>query len=535
MTLPKNLSSFLLLPALVLTILSTGCQGNGETTSHQEFARLNLSSEPPSLDPRTAMDQTSAVILKMLFEGLTRLTPEGTPEPALAEKITLSNDGLTYTFHLRDSRWWDGEPVTAYDFQESWASLLDPAFASDFAYKLFLIKNGRAVKEGKLPLTALGVKVLDEKTLEVTLDHPTPYFLELLSTFFYFAAPRHIFKTYPRWAVEAGAHYVGNGPFKLVSWKHHNEIVVEKNPTYWDAEHVRLKGISLSMVEDASTELSLFEKGELDWAGKPLSISLPFDAIERLKKEGKLLTGPRAGVYMYLFNTLKQPFNSVSMRKALAYAIHRQAIIDNIVQTPEIAATSLIPPEIGFPFHSYFADGNLEEARQLFKEALEELHLTAEQLPLISLSYNTSEGHHKIAQAIQQQWFDAFGFRVALNNAEWKVYLDKINSGDYDMARLTWAAEVHDPLTFFEVFQQSHHHSGGWKNPSYDHLIEQSNLTSDPEERKRFLLKAEEILMEEMPFIPIYFNSMSYVKNPRLKGVAMTGLGNIDFRWAYFE
>ena len=290
------------------------------------------------------------------------------------------------------------------------------------------------------------------------------------------------------------------------------------------------------MVEDQNTELGMFEEGELDWAGSPFSLGLPTDAIPTLKASGKLTTVPLEVIYIYIFNTKKVPFTNAKVRQAFSYAIDRGAIVSHILQANQTPALGLVPPQMALQKEPYFNDHDLAKAQQLFQEGLKELGLTVDELPKITISYNTSEGHHKIAQAIQQQWSEAFHVPIYLENLEWKVYLDKISSRDFIIARMGWTAEYNDPITFLELFKDSNaQNNTNWVNSEYSSLLSQANYEEDLEKRNQLLHQAEKILMDEMPIIPIYFYTGSFLQNPRLKGVYISPSSGEDLKWAYFE
>lgn len=526
-----------LLSLLLVPFLFVSCGKKESAGPEAQTLRLNIYTEPPTLDPDRATDSTSGLILDLLFEGLTRFDGDDQVVPGVAEKIEISPDGKTYTFTLRDSRWSNGTPVTAHDFEYGWKRALNPQFPGDYAYQMYVIKNGKQVKTGELPIDALGIRVKDDKTLVVELETPTPYFLQLLPLPPFFPIYQAIAQQDPNWAYEAGPHYVSNGPFQLENWKHHNEIVLVQNPHYWEAQSVKLKKILLTMVEDANTELSLFERGDIDWTGSPISIGIPTDAIAYLQKNGQLESTPQASLYFFIFNTSKWPYSNINLRKALAYAVDRGSIVENITQSGQLPATRLLPSLMGLKTESYFQDGNIKEAQRLFEKALAELHLTREQLPPLTLSYNTSEGHHKIAQAIQQQWKEALGVNVHLENAEWKVYLDNLQQKNFEVGRLGWIAPYKDPMAFLEIFESADNpmNRTGWSHPRYTALLQKARQTLDPDQRKEWLLEAEALLMNEMPFIPLYFHTANYMKNPKLKGVHVSPMSHIDFKHAYFE
>ncbi|NRS19849.1 peptide ABC transporter substrate-binding protein [Brevibacillus sp. HB1.4B] len=498
-----------------------------------QVLRWNLHSEPPTGDPGLAEDTTSAAIVKAVFDGLTRIGPSGKPEEAVAEKIEVSSDMKTYTFKLRDSKWSNGEPVTAHDFEYAWKRALDPKTASNYAYQLYYIKNAEKANKGTGSLEDVGVKALDDKTLQVELTNPTPFFLELTAFQTYFPVNKKVVETDEKWSGEAKTH-VGNGPFKMESWEHKSKMVLVKSDNYWDKDSVKLDKIEFSMVEDENTELSMFENGEIDWAGSPLS-SLPTDAMPALKDSGKLQVKPVGATYWYKFNTEKPPFNNVKIRKAFAYGINRQILIDNVLQANQQPAMAAVPPTMGLNTGGYFKDNDQETAKKLLEEGMKELGIS--KLPPIKLSYNTSEGHKKIAEAIQDQWRQNLGAEVKLENQEWKVYLETMHEGNYQVGRLGWSGDFNDPINFLELFKEK---DGGnndtrWENPKFKELLNQSATESDPEKRKVILREAEQIMMDEMPIMPIYFYTHTWVKNDKVKGIFQDGLGAIDWKWASIE
>jgi oligopeptide transport system substrate-binding protein len=453
--------------------------------------------------------------------------------PAAAEKIEVSSDKKRYTFTLRDALWSDGTKVTAYDFEKTWKTILDPAFPCEFASDLYIIKNGNAVKSMRCSVEEVGVKALDEKTLQVDLEHPTPYFLAVLATHSFFATPNHITGAYPHWTDE---HYIGNGPFVMKEWKHHDTILLEKNTQYWDRDTTKLERVTLTLVEDETTELTMYENGELDWAGYPLS-NLPTEALPTLEKKGNLHNFDIAGTYYYVFNTKEFPFTNVNLRKAFSLAINRQSIIDNVTQMKQKPAMGMVPPMMWKDPHPYFKDHDVQEARRLFALGLKELGITAEELPELTLSYNTMIGHHKIAQAIQEQWNEAFGVRVKLENKEWKVFLDELRHHKFQIARLGGLANINDPTTFLDYYRylsSSNNHSQ-WNNPKFSELLEQADLTTDESQRTALLQQAEKILISEMPIAPIYFYTGVYLRKPYVKGIHLTELNELDLKWAYVE
>ncbi|MFM1652795.1 peptide ABC transporter substrate-binding protein [Brevibacillus sp. B_LB10_24] len=506
---------------------------SAETPKGEQVLRMNLHAEPPTADPGLSEDNISGAVIRAVFDGLTRLDKNAKPIEGVAEKIDISDDKLTYTFHLRDSKWSNGDPVTAHDFEFAWKRVLDPATAAPYAYQLYYVKGAEAYSKGKGSRDDVGVKALDDKTLQVTLEHPTPYFLELTAFYTYSPVPKKVVEANKNWANEAST-IVGNGPFKMESWDHKNQMTLVKNDSYWDKDAVKLDKIKFSMIEDENTELSMFQQGDFDWAGKPLS-SLPTDSIPHLKDEGILQSVPLAAVYWYKFNTEKPPFNNAKIRKAFAYAINRQEIIDNITQTGEVPATGAVPTTMTIKPDGYFKDNDAATAKKLLDEGMSELGIT--KLPPITLSYNTNEAHQKIAQAVQDQWKKNLDVDVTIQNQEWKVYISTLHSGDYQIGRMGWLGDFNDPINFLELFKEKDNGTNdtNWENPKYKDLLNKALVEPDTEKRKQLLIDAEQILMDEMPIAPVYFQTDAWVQNPKLKDVTVDVLGNIDFKNAYFE
>ena len=532
---------------LVLGAALAGCGGAGneaakpadnnasqgattENAAGPKVLKLNLHSEPPTADPGIAEDTTSSTIITATFEGLTRVGKDNKVHEAAAESYTVSEDGKKYTFKIRDNKWSNGDAVTAKDFEFAWKRALDPKTASNYAYQLYYVKGAEAYNKGTGKVEDVGVKAVDDKTLEVELNNPTPFFLELVAFKTYFPVNQKVVEGNEKWAMDAKT-IVGNGPFKMETWEHKSKLVVVKNDNYWDKDNVKLDKIEFSMVEDENTELSMFENGELDWAGSPTS-ALPTDAIPALKESGKMTTQPIAGTYFYRFNTEKAPFNNAKIRKAFAYAIDRQGLIDNILQAGQLPATGYIPMSMALNKDGYFKDKDLEAAKKMLEEGMKEAGIS--KFPAITLSYNTSEGHKKIAEAIQDQWKKNLGVDVKLENKEWKVYLDDVHQGKYQVARAGWLGDFNDPINFLELYKDKKggNNDTNWENPKYKELLNQSALEQDPAKRSAILAEAEQILMDEMPIMPIYFYTQSWVQNEKVTGVIVDGLGNVDYKYA---
>jgi oligopeptide transport system substrate-binding protein len=535
-TFPTHCLRYSLLSLLMFTFCLK--QQVGERTS---VLRLNICTEPPTLDPRKAGDATSLNVLLGLFEGLTRIAPDHQPHPALAEKIEISEDGCTYIFRLREAYWSNGERITSEDFFQSWKTILNPSFPSPLANKFYIIKKAKAIKENTLPVDHLGVQAPSPDTLIVHLNHPAPYFLELTSFPIFFAVYRgNLSENQKDWAEDAGSNYIVSGPFSLKTWEHETEIQLVKNPYYWDSDSVLMNTILLSMIDDHTTEFYLFEREELDWCGSPLS-SLPTDFIPFLKNEGGLHSYGVSAVYYYKLNIDRFPCNNRNIRKALGYSIRRKDIIQHILQSDQSPATGMIPPTTGWPNpSSFFMDASENLAKEYFQKGMEELGLSLENFPTLVLSFNKNHEHQKIAEVIQQQWKENLGIEVELENCDWKSFLSKIGMRDYQIARSPWICDFSDPTAFLEPFKFKDDSLGfsngtGWENSEYIFLLDKATFVSEEKKRKELLQRAEKILIEEMPVIPLYFIVYHYLKKPYVHDIYLSPLGMMDLKYARLE
>lgn len=523
--------------AFLLSLLCFGCQckvpPSGKKEASKQEISINIETEPKTLDPRKVRSLTDINLVQTFMDGLMRVGKNGTTEKAIAETYKVSDDMKTYEFHLKDARWSNGDPVRASDFVYAWKKTLSNDFPSDYAFLLYSLKNAKAIKQGLLPTSMLGVSAKDDYTLVLQLDYPTPYFLELLTHPVFFPINQKVDLENPDWHKSANT-FVGNGPFKIASWNHNDSIKAVKNETYWDASTVHLKAIEMVMVT-AETGLSMFQNRELDWAGSPYS-SIPTDAIATLKNQNMIKTDPLLGTYWIRTNTLQGPLRNENLRKALALAINRNDIVDHVTYSYQ-PATGIVPTSMGLQEAPYFNDGNEDEAKDLFQQAVEQENLSLESFPELTLTYAADTKNHRIAQAVQDQWKKSLGISVKLEAVEGKACLEKVSQGNYELAVGSWIADFRDPINFLEVFKTKFvgTNNTNWESPDYQKAIEETYLAKNSEERVEGLKKTEQILMNEMPVIPIFHYTMVHVTNNHLKDVVLTESGHIDFKWAYVE
>lgn len=518
---------FIALLIIVSMFSLSGCakKENLQKTPKQ-IVKINIKDEPESIDPRLGKTLGALMLDRMLYEGATRIGKSGKPELACADKIDLSEDLKTYTIFLREAFWSNGDPVKSSDFIHSIKESLSPLFPSDTSEQLFCIKNARAVKKGEMGAHALGIEQLDDKIFKITLDEHCPYFLELLALPVFFPVHTH--------TQTSSDEIICNGPFKLNKWEHNYKIELVKNPDYWDADQVKLDGIELVMVAE-ETEYSMFERGELDWAGSPVSI-LSVEVIPKLKREGKLEISPLLGTQFVRLNTSIEPLSNVNIRKAFSYAINRKLITEHIMQGGQLVATGLVPTALSLKETPYFQDGDSDNAAKLYQTGLAEEGINPFSMPQLTLIYAASGRTHLIAQALQDQWKNVLGINIKLESLEPKVYYSRVSNKEYQLALGSWIGDYNDPINFLEIFkeQSGRRNNTNWSNEQYAQLIGQSYLTADQRKRVELFRKSEQILINEMPILPIYHYAMLHVQNEKLKGVLLSPLGLLDFKYAYF-
>lgn len=511
--------------------------GRAERGKSKQLLRLNFTYEPTTMDPRKGSDAVTSLSHFMLFEGLTKITPVSTHELGCAEKIDLSDDRLVYTFHLKDTYWTNGDLVTAYDFEYAWKTLLDSKFPCPNAHLFYPIKNAEAMKKGLVSQDEVGVRAIDDHTLEVTLENPTPYFLDLTSFCVFFPVPKNVAEIDPNWSEHQGSQLVTNGPFVLTSWRKCNELIFSKNAKYWDKERPKLDRIEVSIINNELTALGMYQKGELDFLGCSLT-SIPSDWIKTFASQGLLESKPLGATTFTTYNLNSFPFHNKNIRKAFSYAIDRKAITDNITQFDEIAATGCIPPVLkGDENKIYFKDGDLELARAHFAMGLEELGAKKEDLNGIVLNYFSNDTYRRIAQTLQQQWRAAFDIDIIIEESDFKVNMDKLNRKDYQLALMMMIIQYNDQMGILDRFKLKRNPKNypGFENEEYIQLLDLSSHAASEAERRVILGKAEELIAEELPFSPIFHWNSLFSKKDRVKDIYISPIGSIHLNETYIE
>lgn len=526
--------TFAILTSLTLLV---GCGGSSGDYA-DNVLRININVEVADLDPQIVTGVAEHRVNAALFEGLTDLDPATYQAiPGAAETWEVSDDKLTYTFHLRkDGQWSNGDPVTANDFHYSYQRILSPALGAEYAYLLHCIKNARAFNEGTLDdFSQVGVRVIDDHTLEINLEHPTPYFLNMQMHQAWFPVHQGTIEAHGAmdqrgtpWT-RAGNH-VGNGAFRLSAWRPNEIIEIVRNDHYWDKENVGLDGVEFYPIDDLLTEERSFRSGKLQMTG-----DVPLHKIAVYQKENPDLIhiDPYLGTYFYRLNTTHKPFDDKRVRQAFSLATDRQELATNVLKGGEIPAGHFVPPGIVGYKSSDTLGFDPEKARALLAEAG---YPNGEGVPPVEILYNTSEAHKLIAETIQQMWKKHLNVNVQLLNQDWKVYQDSQLKLNYDIARAGWIGDVVDPMNFLELWlTDGGNNQTGYSNPAYDALVRQAYTETDDATRLALLKQAEDIMLEDLPAIPVYFYTRKYLMAPEVKGYVPNVLGYLRFQDFHIE
>jgi len=524
---------------LLLILVSCSDHQNNVTTGNQTGTlHWGNGTEPQSLDPHIATGVPEHHIISALMEGLVFKDKETLePRPGVAKSWDISEDGRVYTFYLRENaRWSNGDPHNAHDYVWSWWRALQPALGNLYAYMYFPIENARAYYEGEISdFTQVGVKALDDFTLEVRLANPTPYFLQLLDHYSTFPVHRATVEKFgsadqrgTRWTYEGNI--VGNGAFQLKEWKINRRITVERNPYYWNAENVGLNQVVFYPTENVTTEERMFRAGQLHYSG------IPSDkiAVYKAAQDPALRIQPYLGTYFYRLNVETPHLQNKLVRQALGMTIDRKLLISQITKGGQIPAYSITPPGT----MGYYPESDLTFNPELAKQLLAEAgYPDGKGFPTTEILYNTSEGHRKIAVAIQQMWKEHLNIDVTLLNQEWKVYLDTVSGRNYQIARAGWIGDYVDPNNFLDMFIcDGGNNRTNWCNSEYDRLIlEEAPRAKSHKERLAIFKRAEGMLMDAMPVIPIYIYTSNNLVHPAVKNFTNNILNQANYREIYLQ
>ena len=475
--------------------------------------------EPDTLDPHRSEETGSSEILRDLYEGLTTETVDADVVPGAASSWTVSDDGTVYTFSMRaNASWSNGDPVVAEDFVAGLRRTLDPATASTYAQTLYPIKNARAVNTGAVAVDELGVVAKDDGTLEITLEAPTPYFLQLLTHSSAYPIHRASLAAHGDDFVRPGQH-VTNGAYVLQEWMVQSHIKLAKNEQYWDRENVAIDIVFYYPTEDIDSEFKRYRAGELDFTDQ-----IPNTQFQWIKTNlgDELQVEPYLSTYYYVFDLSEPPFDDIRLRQALSMAIDREILTERVTGVGEVPAYSFVPEGVGnyttqrYDWAALPVEERLAQARELYSAAG-----YSDENPLrVQIHYNTSENHKKIAVAMASMWKEVLGVEAKLLNEEWKVLLQtRKNKANWAIMRYGWVGDYNDAFTFLEIKQSGHgQNTAGYSNPKYDELTAAAAREGDLGARRKLMETAEREMLSDYPLIPMYFYVSKHLVKPYVVG-----------------
>lgn len=483
---------------------STGTEAAPAPMAEPVVFKFDNGAEPESLDPAVIEGVPEHNLYMALFEGLVTYDPESLDAiPGTAESWEVSEDSLTWTFHLRKNAVWsDGSKITAQQFVDSWLRFMAPETAAVYAYlPAMVIKGAAEYNAGEAGADAVAIRALDDYTFQFDLTGPAPYVLGMLSHYAFAVVPMHAIEKYGD-AWTRPENMVSNGPFNLVSWTPQDKIIVEKSETYWDKDNVSLDQIVFFPIDDQNTATNMYLNGEINWLQET-----PPNRLDEMKLDKGYRTNASFITYYYEFNMTKAPFDDVRVRKALAMAIDRQELVDKVTRGGQFPAFGLTPPLPGLYPKVVAFEEDVEEAKALLAEAG---FPGGAGFPETTIIYNTSEGHKNIAQYVQQKWAEVLGINVQIENQEWATFLDNRQNQNFDVARAGWQGDYVDPNTFLTdlLYSGSGNNDGKYNNPEYDALLSEAATMPGGKARFDVLRKAEELAIgEDMAVMPFYYYS----------------------------
>ena len=525
---------------LTACLALAGCVPSGKPKAQGPAKQVNLylQADIVSTDPRIGYDRRAIQVNRELFEGLVRIGENGLPELGLASSYTVSEDGKVYTFHLLPAKWSNGMPVTASDFVYAWRSMLDNSLSTPAAYVLFILKNAHKANLGQCPIEEVGVRAINPSTLEVTLEHAAPYFFEFLALPLFSPVCQAAVEKNPNWAGSVFPDYVCNGPFILKDRKLKSHLTLEKNPLYVGAKPAKSDRLNFFIIEDPQTAYNMFQEGSLDWHGDTCG-NMSLETVYELDRKGALAKQFSGGAQWLLCNVTEPHLASAKIRKAIACSIDRQEICDRLLQGGEAPSYSLVLRSMSQLKEKPF-DYNPILARQLFDEGMKELGYTRETFPTITLTHLSEPTTKAFVETEQQQIQNTLGIKVELVPVDWGTYIKLVSSSDssqstslYQLMSVNWFTYFQDPI--YNLGHAKYRGQGvnimGWENPQYIALLDLADNTVDPQMRSFYLQQAEQLLMDELPIIPVFYHTFKYVKAPRLTGEAISGAGQVELRW----
>ncbi|AUG99991.1 oligopeptide ABC transporter substrate-binding protein OppA [Prodigiosinella confusarubida] len=520
-----TLSAFALM-GLQVPLVQAAIVPSGVTlASKQELVRSN-GAEPATLDPQLAESNESFNIILDCFSGLVSIDAAGKIHPDLAAKWENQNNTV-WTFHLRPGIVWsNGKPITAQDVVFSWQRLVDPKTASPYASfaSNAHIENAQAIADGKMPVSQLGVKALDDHTVQVTLSQPVSYFLQFVGHISLFPVNKAVVEQFGDKWTQPG-NIVTSGAYTPVQWVVNEKVVAQRNPKYWDNKATVINKVTYLPIADQAAMVNRYRAGEID-----ITDTIPTIQYRQLKTElgGQVHNTDLLGIYYYKFNTVKAPFNDVRVRQALNLALNKSIITDKVVGQGQKPADTLMPLKIGgmtFTPPAYAAWSQSKRNAEA-KKLLAEAGFTPAHPLKLNLLYNTSQDHQRIAIAATSMWKKNLGADVTMKNQEWKTMLDTMRQGNFDLVRYTWLADYNEPSTFFNTFRTGDtQNTTKYSNSHFDAAIQTASETTDAGKIKQEYQTASDILSNDVPAIPVYYYVQNQLVKPFIGGFTVSPLG----------
>ncbi|QWH05983.1 peptide ABC transporter substrate-binding protein [Bacillus mycoides] len=539
----KRKKSHLMVMALVTTLLLTACNNKAnksDTEAKKQVLNVTVSEEIPSLDTAKTMDGTSAHVMQNIFEGLYVLDDQDQPIPAVAKSFERSEDGKKYTFDLRkDAKWSNGDSVTANDFMFAWRRAVNPETASQYAYMLFYLKNAKEINKGTMPLDELGVKVINDYKLEVELEQPIPYFLQLLALPIYLPQHESFLKEQGKNYALEPSNLIYNGPFVLEKWKHEQEFQLKKNDTYWDKKKVKLEEINFQIVKDTMTAVNLYEAGDLD------RVPINSQFVDKYKGNKQLHMSSDPGIAMLRFNEKNNALANKKVRQSISLALNKEDFVAHFINNGAKPASGLVPvghinEATGKDFRKENGDispYDLQKAKKIWEEAKKELGV--EQIKLEFLTFE-QDNAKRMAEYIKGDLEkNLHGLTIQIKQQPFKQKLQLEQTGDYDISMVNWGPDYKDPISYLELFTTSNpNNKMNYSNPHYDELIKKAknDLILDQKKRWEALRGAEQVILEDAAVAPLYHIGSAYVQKDYVKGIEKHQFGGVyTYKNAYID
>ncbi|MCU4988070.1 peptide ABC transporter substrate-binding protein [Bacillus cereus] len=530
----KLKKSHLMVMALVTSLLLTACnnkENKSDAEAKKQVLNVTVSEEIPSLDTAKTMDGTSAHVMQNIFEGLYVLDDQDQPIPAVAKSFKRSEDGKKYTFDLRkDAKWSNGDNVTANDFMFAWKRAITPETASQYASMLFYVKNAKEINKGTMPLDELGVTVINDYKLEVELEQPIPYFLQLLALPIYLPQHESFLKEQGKNYALESSNLIYNGPFVLEKWKHEQEFQLKKNATYWDQKKVKLDEINFQIVKDTMTAVNLYEAGNLD------RVPINSQFVDKYKGNKELHMSSDPGIAMLRFNEKNNALANKKVRQSISLALNKEDFVAHFINNGAKSASGLVPvghvnEETGKDFRKENGDlssYDLQNAKKIWEEAKKELGVEQVNFEFLTFEQDNAKRMAEYIKGDLEK--NLHGLTIQIKQQPFKQKLQLEQTGDYDITMANWGPDYKDPISYLELFTTGNQNNKmNYSNSRFDELIKKAktDFVLEPEKRWGALLEAEQILLEDAAVAPLYHIGSAYVQKDYVKGIEKHQFGGV--------